>query len=189
MPTWGAAYGGPLTDQQIEEITDWILSQQTGEVEEVAAVEVSGEQLYTENCARCHGEAGDGMYTPEEGEPVLRPGPSLVGVFDRHSRETILGILRNGIYLGSNLPSMPPWQIGYMYPPTDLNGSEPTPARYNDEALESIVDHLETLQPSEVPESAKQYQTPGTGLPGTQSPDGTSGEGEATTALRDAARG
>lgn len=184
MPTWGAAYGGPLTDQQIEEITDWILARQTGEVQEVAAVERSGEQLYVENCAKCHGDDGNGLFVPEEGDPVTRPGPSLVGVFERHDRETILGILRNGIYMGSNVPMMPPWQNGYMYP--DPQNAE-APARYDDAALESIVDHLETLQPDELPAGAEQYQTPGTGPPGAAAPDEAADE--ATTALRDAVRG
>lgn len=155
MPTWGSAYGGPMTDQQIANITDWILSQQTGEIEEVASVAFTGEELYTNNCARCHGENANGLYTPDEGDPELRPGPSLVGVFERHSEATVLGILQNGIYLATGV-SMPPWQTGYMYPD----------ARYTDGDLQSIIDYIKELQPAELPEGVEKYQTPGTGTPG-----------------------
>lgn len=168
MPVWGAAYGGPLTDQQIEEITDWILANQTGEVEEVQNASASGEDLYVENCVRCHGEDGNGLYTPEEGDPALRPGPSLVGVLERHSEETILGILQNGIY---RLPvTMPPWQQGYFYPD----------ARFSDEDLQAIIDYLGELQPDQLPEGAEQYSTPGSGGLGDVEPRGE--DDSATTA-------
>lgn len=177
MPVWGSAFGGPLTDQQINEITDYILSQQTGEVVEAQNVAASGEELFLGNCAKCHGEKGDGLYVPEEGEegdPELRPGPSLIGVFERHSEEAILGILHNGIYLGTGVV-MPPWQNGYMYPD----------ARYADEDLQAIIDHLRTLQPEELPPGAERYQTPGTSTPGNTLETETT----TTTALRDEARG
>lgn len=172
MPVWGAAYGGPLTDQQIEEITDWILANQTGEVAEVQNTSASGEELYTENCVKCHGEEGNGLYTPEEGDPQLRPGPSLVGVLERHSEETILGILRNGIYRPP--VTMPPWQEGYMYPE----------GRYSDEDLQAIIDYLGELQPDELPEGAEQYATPGSGGPGGAQPQNE--DDAATTAAVDA---
>jgi mono/diheme cytochrome c family protein len=172
MPTWGAAYGGPLTDQQISEITDWILANQTGQAEEVAAVETSGEELFLNNCAKCHGENANGLFEGE-GETMNRPGPSLIGVFERHDPATVLGILRNGIYLGTGV-SMPPWQTGYMYPE----------ARFDDASLEAIVEYLQSIQPAQLPEGAEQYQTPGSGPPGAPAE-----ETEATTALRDEARG
>ena len=184
MPTWGAAYGGPLTDQQIEEITDWILAQQTGEAEEAQNVSATGEELYTANCVRCHGEDGDGLYVPEEGNPETRPGASLIGVFERHNEETILGILRNGIYVNPGM-TMPPWQNGYMYPDASAPQGESRPARWVDEDLQAIIEHLKTLQPEELPPGADIYQAPGTGPPGPEEPD----DATTTTALRDEARG
>ncbi|MGI9015601.1 MAG: cytochrome c [Euzebya sp.] len=157
MPTWGAAFGGPMTDFQVEAITDWILANQEGEVNEASPAinedgeEVSGEELYQANCTKCHGSELQGVV-----------GPSLVGVFDRHNDETILGILQNGIsILGSGM-SMPPWQEAYMY-----NG-----ARYDDDALNRIIDYLRQAQPSDIPEGANQYQTPNIGEPvGTPAPE------------------
>ena len=139
MPAWGAAYGGPMTDQQIEEITDWILLQQKDTVEEAdSAMNTTGEELFQSNCAKCHGEKLEGFV-----------GPSLVGVFERHNRETVLGILQNGIYLANGV-SMPPWQTGYMYPE----------ARYTDAALNKIIDYLEQQQPAVIPEGSDQYRAP-----------------------------
>jgi cbb3-type cytochrome c oxidase subunit III len=170
MPTWGAAYGGPWNDQQIEEVTDFILSRQvddTAEPQQASAL--SGQELFEGNCARCHGQDG------QSGEG--RPGPSLVGVFERHEPETVLGILQNGIYLGTGV-TMPPWQNGYFYPTSP--GDEDGPAVYDDAALAKIIDHLETLQPDDLPADAGQYSTPGVGEgEGGQSGSADDGEGEA----------
>lgn len=171
MPTWGAAYGGPWNDQQIEEVTDFILSRQvddTAEAQQASALD--GQALFEGNCARCHGLDG------RSGEG--RPGPSLVGVFERHSRETVEAILRNGIYLGTGV-TMPPWQNGYFYPTSPGDNG---PAVYDDQALTRIVDYLETLQPEELPATAGQYHTPGVaqselGVPPEDDP--AEGEGDA----------
>jgi mono/diheme cytochrome c family protein len=126
MPAWGEIGGGPLTDEDIRDITLWILANQDDEIAEAtSASDLDGEALYTENCTKCHGGA-DG----EDNEG--RPGPSLAGVFERHSEASILGILQNGINV-PNTTNMPPWQEGYMY----------EGARYDDAALERIIDYLD----------------------------------------------
>jgi len=143
MPTWGAAFGGPLTDQQIDDITNYILANQIMETAEVVpAVDASGEELYQSNCVKCHGAELQGIV-----------GPTLIGVLERHSREDILGILRNGIYVpaGAVMPGFS--EILYQY----------EDARYTDEALGRIVDYLEEAQPATIPEELQQYQTPGLG--------------------------
>ncbi len=134
MPAWGEVGGGPLTDEDIRDITLWILANQDDDelAEASAASDQSGEDLYNANCMKCHGPDLLGS----EGEEA-RPGPSLVGVFDRHSEESILGILQNGIRTPNGV-MMPPWQDGYMYEDT----------RYEDEALERIIDYLRERQPA-----------------------------------------
>ena len=164
MPTWGADYGGPLTDQQIIDLTDWILANQVDDtIEADPAVNVSGEDLYQQNCARCHGQGIEGLV-----------GPSLVGVFERHDEETILGILRNGIYLGTGT-IMPAWQTAYTYPD----------GRYADPALQRIVDYLRQSQPGRLPEGSEQYQTPGIGPDprdaADEAPEGEAPAGDDTT--------
>jgi mono/diheme cytochrome c family protein len=156
MPTWGAAYGGPLTDQQIEDITAFILSQQVEEVAQpTAAAGMSGEQLFAANCAKCHGENLEG-----------RVGPTLVGVFQRHQPETVLGILRNGIYVGNGF-FMPPWQQGYTYPD----------ARYTDEALRRVIEYLQSRQPAQLPAGVEGYQGPGATAPAEAAGAPTEGPG------------
>lgn len=143
MPTWGAAYGGPMTDQQIEDITAYILANQVDEATEAtAASNVSGEELYIGNCAKCHGEDLQGIV-----------GPSLIGVLERHDEETILGILTNGIFMptGAVMPGFS--ETYYQY----------EDARYTEEALQRIVDYLAERQPAQLPEDAARYQTPGAG--------------------------
>lgn len=151
MVPWGAEFGGPWTDFQVQSVTDYILANQVADVAEASpAIDeesgeaVSGEELYTQNCARCHGSELQGIV-----------GPSLIGVFERHSEETILGILQNGIYLQGSGMVMPPWQEAYMYPD----------ARYDDDALQRIIDYLREQQPAELPEDAGRYQTPNIGQP------------------------
>ena len=125
MPTWGSAFGGSLNDQQIDDLVNYILAIQVDEVEEAtAASNMSGEQLFSDNCAKCHGADLEGVV-----------GPALTNVFERHNETTILAILRNGIIV-PNMASMPPWQEGYMY----------QGARYNDAALQRIIDYLRSRQ-------------------------------------------
>lgn len=125
MPTWGAGFGGSLNDQQIDDMVNWILANQVDEVQQAtAASNMTGEQLFQGNCAKCHGENLEGVV-----------GPALTSVFAKHSEDTILSILRNGIYVPTGA-IMPPWQNGYMYPDT----------RYDDDALRSIVQYLRSRQ-------------------------------------------
>jgi mono/diheme cytochrome c family protein len=148
MPAWGEIGGGPLTDEDIRDITLWILNNQDDEeavAETTSASGVSGEELYAQNCMKCHGPDLLGM----DGEDA-RPGPSLIGVFDRHSEESILGILRNGIRTPNGV-MMPPWQDGYMY----------EDARYDDEALNRIIDYLGERQPDAEVQQAAASDAPG----------------------------
>lgn len=217
MPTWGSAYGGPMTDQQIEDIADYILANQVaataaggegaseaegagdeggedegtsnagstaGTVEDgaeepedaasedaegdgTAPVEgdtaetsetdtagtsegdtaqtvstTDGEELYSANCTKCHGADLQGIV-----------GPSLIGVLERHSREDVLGILQNGIYIPT----------GAVMPAFGTQNYQYEGASYDDEALERIIDYLEEAQPAELGEDALLYQTPGEG--------------------------
>lgn len=75
MPTWGNKYGGPLTEQQIDDIVNWLVSiQKTVEVEQGA----SGEQIFAQFCAVCHGISGTGGSGPAMvGGSEVRQFPSI----------------------------------------------------------------------------------------------------------------
>jgi mono/diheme cytochrome c family protein len=61
MPTWGGEYGGPLTEQELDDIVNWLESiQQDAEVEEGA----TGDQIFTQFCSTCHGIGGAGGSGP-----------------------------------------------------------------------------------------------------------------------------
>jgi mono/diheme cytochrome c family protein len=130
MPAWGSAYNGPMNDQQIEAITKYILSVQTGEVTEARAYAgASGEQIFQDNCAKCHGQEAEGYV-----------GPDLRIAFERYGAEAgdagsvdeaaaaITSILHRGVYRPSGV-FMPPWE-GVI----------------TDDAIDRVVDYLQTIQ-------------------------------------------
>jgi len=61
MPTWGNKYGGPLTDQELDDIVNFLTS-----IQRVPKVEAnaSGDQIFTQNCSSCHGIGGAGGVGP-----------------------------------------------------------------------------------------------------------------------------
>lgn len=168
MPAWGEVGGGPLTDEGIRDITLWILANQEDEAAEAtAAADLDGEALYQENCARCHRADLQGA---DGGEG--HPGPSLVGVFGRHSEESLLGILRNGIRRPAQT-NMPPWQVGYMY----------EGARYEDEVLQRIIDYLgEAGGAADEADGTDANQPDGGADAGTEDDTGTEEEADDETA-------
>ncbi|MDX1619977.1 MAG: c-type cytochrome [Nitriliruptorales bacterium] len=124
MPAWGSAHQGPMNDFQIEAIVRYLLSIQTGEVsQDVQALsDLSGEEAFDNNCARCHGFDAEG-----------RVGPSLLNVFERYGGgEDGRAAVRQTIVDGRLVPS-----VGLMPP----FGEELSP-----EAIDKIVDYLESIQ-------------------------------------------
>lgn len=113
MPPWSMANGGPLSDEQVELLVDYVLSWQTGDplpasafptptarppIEPIPDVEGDpnrGAVLYGENCALCHGENGEGRVgaTLAKDWPAIRPDLSV----------------RNVIATGVPGTYMPPW--------------------------------------------------------------------------------
>ncbi|MBW3620257.1 MAG: c-type cytochrome [Actinobacteria bacterium] len=130
MPAWGSAYNGPMNDQQIDALTNYILSIQTGELPEAQAfVGASGEDLFGDNCARCHGDRAQGYV-----------GPQLLNIFERYGAadgdeaavEEVREHIRYTILNGRNVPGttpMPPFE-GVL----------------SDEAIQELIDYIESLQ-------------------------------------------
>lgn len=61
MPTWGNKFGGPLTEQEINDVVNWLFSiQRKPEVKQGA----TGQQIFSEFCSSCHGIGGAGGTGP-----------------------------------------------------------------------------------------------------------------------------
>lgn len=132
MPAFGVGEGGQYSDQQLEAIRAYILSVQTGEVEEVDAQAfegASGEDIFGANCARCHGENAEGYV-----------GPQLLNFFERYgatdgdeeSIEQARAVARDTIINGRWVP-----------------GKAPMPSFaqvLSDDAIEAVIDHIESIQ-------------------------------------------
>jgi mono/diheme cytochrome c family protein len=68
MPSWAVEFGGPLNDQKIDDIVNYVESIQVaeGETWELPADMRSGEEVFARKCAVCHGvdAEGQGMGQP-----------------------------------------------------------------------------------------------------------------------------
>lgn len=132
MPAWGSAFAGPMNDAQIYSITDYLLSIQIDEVDPIDAqafVGASGEDIYSNNCARCHGDQLQGQV-----------GPNLWNIYERYGsdpsvpegqqavRDLILGTLNNGRYIPT----------GAIMP--DFSNI------LDEDAMNSVVEYLESQQ-------------------------------------------
>jgi mono/diheme cytochrome c family protein len=130
MQAFSVGSGGSLSDNQLEQITAYILSVQTGELPQAQSfVGQSRDALFANNCARCHGEAGEGYI-----------GPQLQNVFERYgwregdeaSLAAARAAVRQAIVNGRLVP-----------------GQAPMPSfalELTDAAIDAIVDHVASIQ-------------------------------------------
>jgi mono/diheme cytochrome c family protein len=139
MPAFGVAYGGQYSDQQINAMVSYILAVQTGEVGEAQAFEgASGEDLFGMHCATCHGQNAEGNV-----------GPQLLNFFARYgwtgedddSLEQARAVAYDTLINGRNVP-----------------GKAPMPSFsqvLTDEAIETLIDYIESFQVMEGPRFAQ----------------------------------
>ncbi|HVL91366.1 MAG TPA: c-type cytochrome [Actinomycetota bacterium] len=125
MPTWGQSFGGPLNQQQIDDVVNFIYAIQepipgAGDVPVTAD---SGAQLFDANCAVCHTHKD-----PETGEIVWGGvGPDLRGVVAQLGVQGVRDTIHDG-RINYNRPSMPTW------------------AFLGDSAIDALVAFLQSLQ-------------------------------------------
>ena len=123
MPGWGQSYGGPLDDQELDAVTFYILSWESGEprvifptptidsrvvLTPLPGVEGDpnrGGQLYAQNCAVCHGQNGEGRVGANLAQdwPSIRPDLRVKAVIESGVEGTF----------------MPPWSQANGGPLTD----------------------------------------------------------------------
>lgn len=130
MAAFSIGSGGALSDNQLESITAYILSVQTGELPQATGfVGQSRDTLFANNCARCHGENAEGYI-----------GPQLLNVFERYgwrpgddaSLEQAKAAVKQALVNGRIVP-----------------GQAPMPSfalTLTDEALDELVEHLAGIQ-------------------------------------------
>lgn len=132
MQAFSLGYGGALSDNQLESITAYILSVQTGELPQATGfVGQSRDSLFANNCARCHGENAEGYV-----------GPQLLNVFERYgwvpgdeaSLEGAKAAVKHALINGRNVPGLAPMPSFAL--------------ELTDEALDEIVEHLAGIQVS-----------------------------------------
>lgn len=66
MPAWGIAFGGPLNDQRLDDVMNYLESIQTADKEgvfppEMADTEMDGRKVYDTKCKDCHGPDARGQ--------------------------------------------------------------------------------------------------------------------------------
>lgn len=110
MPAWGAFYGGPFNDQQVDNIVTYLLSIQIDEVPEPQAFpDLTGEELFQANCARCHGETAAGGVGPSLLDVFRRSGADGTPEKDQEAIEAVRDTILNGRIVPGGTP-MPAWR-------------------------------------------------------------------------------
>jgi cytochrome c len=110
MPAWGLAHGGPLTDQEVDAVTFYILSWQDGgpififptstplsgpiitPPPGVTGDPNRGALLYASNCAVCHGADGEGRVGANLAKdwPSIRPDLQVKSVIEVGIEDTVM---------------------------------------------------------------------------------------------------
>ncbi len=85
MPSWGLRGGGPMTEQMIDDVINYLDSAQ---VDNATAIDnagggkgLSGSQLFDKNCARCHTQGWSYRYPEVTYDRPVRLGPPGGGAF------------------------------------------------------------------------------------------------------------
>ena len=172
MPSWGIEFGGPLNDQKVEDIVNFVESFQlpTDERFELPADIRSGAEVFARKCAVCHG-------TNAEGQGMGQPlptffAPDLTTEFYRLGlkvkREDLTRDIRNRLLaehadrtdptseeIQSALDAVPPDEIlesgRVAAENTILRGRPNTPMpawqnRLHPEQIEAVIDYIASLQ-------------------------------------------
>ena len=94
MPSWGQAYGGALTDEDIHAIVDFIRAFETNAPEALADAFVPnasrGASLFSSTCFTCHGEDGKG------GEDAIAPVINNIARLNQNDNEWYEQTIING---------------------------------------------------------------------------------------------
>ena len=110
MSAWSEAYDGPLSDAEVRALVTFIRGWQTEPSVDVSDVRVTGNaqrgaELYAQQCAICHGDAGEGR---DESPAAPQGAPSLNNpVFLETASD---GFIRYAIAKGRRGTAMPAFE-------------------------------------------------------------------------------
>jgi mono/diheme cytochrome c family protein len=88
MSPFGTAYGGPLSDEEIDALVDFIRSWQAKPPVELPPeivnrpLSINGPDIYAEVCAQCHGVHGEGLIGPSLNNPTFQSANTDQQIFD-----------------------------------------------------------------------------------------------------------
>lgn len=122
MPTWSLQFGGPLNAQQVDDLINFLLSEEFQETPPEVTT-TAGKALFEANCAICHGVNGSGI--DRSGNPSI--APNLRVEFQRNTYKQIFDTIFGG-RLNPNRPSMPAW------------------AHLGKKAIEALVEFIRSIQ-------------------------------------------
>ena len=136
MPPWSIAHGGGMVDQQIESIARYILAiqEEDAEPEPEAHAGEEGSEIFAQNCARCHGEAGEGGVAPALTGVFARYG-APAGERDADAEAAVRAIIRDGVVVPGGA-DMPRWE-----------------GKITDDAIDRVIDYLWSIQDNGVEEN------------------------------------
>jgi mono/diheme cytochrome c family protein len=146
MPAWGVEFGGPMTEQMIQDVMAWLKSIQLDPPELAQACNdplasdalscSSGKEIFEARCAVCHGDRGQGREATGTQEDPLLPGLALWKGDVKHlDRAMHLFTIRNG----RRFAFMP------QFAEAPAQGIPIPPYPLTDEQIEAVLEYERTL--------------------------------------------
>ncbi|MBI2976954.1 MAG: c-type cytochrome [Chloroflexi bacterium] len=93
MSPFGAAYGGPLSDDEVDSVVAFMRSWEANppvelptEVAQAQAAALTGDQLFANVCSRCHGPLGEGGIGPALNDPAFQAKYNDQALYDLISK-------------------------------------------------------------------------------------------------------
>ena len=146
MPAWGVEFGGPMTEQMVQDVMAWLKSIQLPPPELADACEdaladdalscSSGKEIFEARCAVCHGIKGEGREAEGTFEEPVKQGLALWKGDVKHLDKGLhLFTIRNG----RRFAFMP------AFAEAPAQGIPIPPYPLTDEQIEAVLEYERTL--------------------------------------------
>ncbi|MDQ3952741.1 MAG: c-type cytochrome [Actinomycetota bacterium] len=146
MPAWGVEFGGPMTEQMVQDVMAWLKSIQEPPPELAPACNdpfaddelscSSGAEIFTARCAVCHGDRGQGREAAGTDDDPVMQGMALWKGDVRHlDRAQHMLTIRNG----RRFAFMP------QFAEAPAQGIPIPPYPLTDEQIEAVLEYERTL--------------------------------------------